>query len=189
MGGFNLERSQSQGELTGKLELFHVLAAHSTLLAIGDAVLMEGSSNAVDGVQNIDTIDSTATTGVSGIIAGFEPQFAGENLSTTGLAAGIAGKARVLIDPSLLFTVAVNGTELTNDQVGLNISSNAAVATKSGGLTLSNMEVTSSTAAATITLKFRIVAIAKNPSTGLFDGSYALVRMNNTEIAPNTVGA
>ncbi len=188
MGGFTLDQSQGAGDLVGKLETFNVLATHATLLAIGDAVIITGTSVAADGVGTVDAVTAGATTAVTGIIAGFEPQFIGENLSETGLPALTAGKARVLISPELNYIVAVTDSDLTNVQVGLNLQVDASAATKSGGLTISNMGVISAGAATTAALKFRVVGIAKSPTTGLFDGSYARVRINNSTQGTNTAG-
>ncbi len=186
MGGFTLDQSQANGELTGKLETYNVDAAHATRLAIGDVVVLTGTSTAADGVAEVDAAAQGAA--LTGIVAGFEPQFTGENLTETGLPALTEGKARCLIDPNLNFIVAVSGGDLANTDVGLNADADVTAASKSGGLTISNMALDSTTLAATSTLQFRVVGIAENPTTGEFDGSYARVRINESTLRAGTTG-
>ena len=186
MGGFTLDQSQANGDLTGKLETFNVDAAHATRLAIGDVIRITGTSSSLDGVAEVDAVAQGES--LTGIVCGFEPQFVGEALTETGLPALTQGKARCLVDPMLNFTVAVTGGDLSNADVGLNADADVTESTKSGGLTISNMALDSATKLSTSTLQFRIVGIAKNPNTGLFDGSYARVRINNSTLAAGTTG-
>lgn len=185
MGGFTLDQSQSSSDHNGKLETYNVAVAHATLLAIGDVMRITGTSSAADGVAQADA--SAQGVAITGIVAGFEPIFEGENLSQVGLPVGSGGKARLHIDPNLNFIVEVSGTALTNAQVGLNADADVTAATKSGGLTISNMALDSSTVAGTSTLQFRIVGIAANLS-GDFDGTFARVRINNSTLRAGTAG-
>lgn len=184
MSGFQLDKSQGSADHDGKLETYSIDAAHSTLLAPGDVIRLSGTSDA-DGVAGVDAAGATGT--ITGIIAGFEPIFAGEQLSETGLPAGVAGRARCHIDPMLNFEVDVVNGPLTADQVGLNANIVNTAATKQGGLTVSNMALNATGAAATATLQFRIVGLAPNRD-GVVDGTRARVRMNATTTRAGQTG-
>ena len=79
-GGFAFDRTQSQGDTTGKEFTYDVDAAHSTLLAPGDVVRITGTASA-DGVPQADA--ATATQSVTGVLFAVDPIFAGEQLSET----------------------------------------------------------------------------------------------------------
>jgi hypothetical protein len=72
--------------------------------------------------------------------------------------------------------------------VGLNADADVTAATKSGGLTISNMALDSATAATTATLQFRIMGLEPNPDTGDIDGTVARVRINNSTMRAGTAG-
>lgn len=181
---FNLDLSQGSADHDGKLETYSVDAAHATLLAPGDVITLTGTADA-DGIATADA--ASQGTAITGIVAGFEPIFAGEQLSETGLPALTAGEARCHIDPNLNFIVNVTGGALAAADVGLNADADITAATKSGGLTISNMSLDSGTKAATATLQFRIVGLVKN-SAGVLDGLTARVRLNNTTTRAGTAG-
>lgn len=184
MGGFNLDLSQSSGDHNGQLETYSVDAGHSTLLAIGDVVRKTGTAD-TEGVAGVDAI--TQGQSITGIVAGFKPQFAGENLTATGLAIGLGNEVFCHIDPNLNFIVDVTGTPLVADDVGLNIDADVTAATQSGLLVTSNMAVDSSTKLSTVTLQFNIVGLVPN-SAGVIDGTKARVRINNSTLRAGTVG-
>lgn len=181
---FILDLSQGSADHNGKLETYSVDAAHATLLAPGDVIVLTGTSDA-DGIAGADAASQGAA--VTGIVAGFEPIFAGEQLSETGLPALTGGEARCHVDPNLNFIVNVIGGALTAADVGLNADADVTAATKLGGLTISNMALDSGTKAGTATLQFRIVGLVKN-SAGVVDGLTARVRFNNSTLRAGTAG-
>lgn len=182
--GFNLYNSEASAAHDGKLKRFSVDAAHATLLAPGDVIRLTGTAD--NGVAGVDAVAQGEA--LTGVIASVTPQFVGENLTETGLPASTAGTVLCHTDPDLDFEVAVSGTALTNDQVGLNADADVTAATKSGGLTVSNMALDSGTAAATATLQFRIVGLAPSLTTGEIDGTRAIVRINNSTVRAGTAG-
>lgn len=184
MAGYILDLSQGSADHNGKLETFSVDAGHATLLAPGDVVRLTGTADA-DGVAGVDA--TTQGVAVTGVIAGFEPIYEGEQLSETGLPAGTAGLARCHIDPNLNFIVPVTGGALTAADVGLNADADVTAATKSGGLSISNMALDSTTKLGTATLQFRIVGLVPNED-GVVDGLKARVRFNNTTVRAGTAG-
>jgi hypothetical protein len=182
---FVLDLSQGSADHNGKLETYAVDAAHATLLAPGDVVVITGESDTL-GVAEVDAAAPGAA--VTGVVAGFELQYAGENLTETGLPASTAGKARVHIDPNLNFIADVVNGPLVAADVGLNIDIAATAATKSGGLTISNMSVDAATKLSTATLQFRIVGLVPDGVDGTPTGLKARVRLNNTTTRGGVAG-
>lgn len=175
--GFVLDLSQGSSDHNGKLETFSVDAGHTTLLAAGDVVTITGTADA-NGISEVDAAAALGT--VTGVLASVTPQYAGENLTETGLPASTAGQVQVHIDPNLNFIVPVTGVALVAADVGLNIDIDATAATKSGGLTISNMAIDSATKAVTATLPFRIVGLVPSEVDSVPDGTLARVRFNDT---------
>lgn len=184
MAGFNLDLSQGSAAHDGKLETFAVADTHATLLAPGDVIRLAGSADD----EGVATVDAAGATGsITGIIASVKPQFVGENLTETGLPASTAGRVRCHVDPNLNFIVNVTNGTLTAANVGQNINAVVTAATKSGGLTVSNMTVDAATAATTASLQFRILGLEPNDA-GAIDGTRARVRMNNSTMRAGTTG-
>ncbi len=184
MAGFILDLSQASADHDGKLETYSVDAAHATLLAPGDVVVITGESDA-EGVAEVDA--AAAAAPITGVIAGIEPVYQGEQLTQTGLPASVAGKVRVHMSPLLNFIVPVTGGALTAAQVGLNADIDATAAAQVGGMAQSNMAIDSGSAAVTATLPFRIVGLVPN-SDGVIDGLTARVRFNATTTVPGAAG-
>lgn len=183
MAGFLATRTQGQGDYTGKVETYAVNATHARIIAPGDVVINTGTSDNL-GRGEVDNFADGAIVGqIAGIVASIEPQFVGEDLSTTALAATTAGTLNVHIDPDLLFEVDSDAT-LVAGNVGLNVGFNALEA--SGVLSTSNYTLDSSSVLATVTLPLRIVKLLKDADGVL--GNRALVRMNNSTLAAGTVG-
>lgn len=185
MAGFQVSRIQSGADTTGKIFPYDVAAAHTTILAPGDAVDLTGTSTAGTGVA---LVDAASTTGqFLGIIASVDIKYEGENLSDTGLPALTAGSIKVNIDPDMLYEVDVANGPLLVTEVGLNANMVVTAATKTGGLTNSNMTLNATGVATTVTLPWRIVQLLEDDAGTL--GERALVRPNTTTLAAGTVGA
>lgn len=184
MSGFTLSQDQSAGEYAGKVFNYSVDAGHLTLLAPGDVVVITGDGDSF-GRPEVDAALASATQ-VTGVIASVTPQYVGEQLSETGLPAATAGEVQVHIDPLLNFDVNVTSQTLTVADIGLNAIIDASVATKLGGLTVSNMAIDGSTAAQAIGNQFRIVALLEDEDGVL--GNRAQVRINDGTISAGTVG-
>lgn len=183
MAGFNANRTQADGDYTGKLETYAVNASHARRIAPGDAVIITSTSNS-DGKQEVDNFAAgVISTRVTGIVAAVSPQFVGENLSTTTLDASTAGEVQVHMADGSLFDVDCDAT-LTAAQVGLNAGFNAVNSTNSVGTSLYTLDV--GTAAVTITLPIRIVALLKDAAGVL--GNRALVRINASTVKTGAAG-
>jgi len=183
MAGFEYARKQGTGGTEGMVQTFAVSAAHTTLLAPGDAVVITGDGSVL-GVSEVNT--GNATTANTGVIISVDFQLAGENLTETGLPALTAGTVKVELDPQALYEIETDAT-LVVANVGLNIGINTTVATKTGGLTISNMTADSATAAVTITLPYRIVALLEGNTSGVL-GDRILARPNATTQSDGALG-
>jgi len=183
--GFTLAKSQASADHDGKVQTYSVAGTHATLLAPGDMVQITGTSD-VNGVQGVD---ASGTTGqVTGVIAGVDIQYAGENLTETGLPASTAGTVKVHIDPNINYIVDVTNGPLVAANVGLNANIVNTAASKLGGLTVSNMTLNATGIASTVTLPLRIVGIPRSEVDGTLDGTKAIVRINNSALRAGTVG-
>ena len=182
-GGFQVQKKQGDGDFVGKLFTYDVDSGHSTLLAPGDVMTVTGTAN-TDGVPGIDA--ASASSQVTGVLASVDPIFAGEALSESGLPAATGSLVKLQVDPTLLFAVDVENGPLLVTEVGLNADIVANVATKTGGLSTSNMTLNATGVATTQTLSFRIVQLLKSDAGVL--GDRALVRINDGTISDGAAG-
>ncbi len=185
MAGFDLSRTSSQGDVTGKQFTYDVPATDSNRMAPGDVVVVIGTASA-DGTPQVS--NSGALTELTGILMSVDPEFSGEALSNTGRTPSVLTKVKVNVDPNALYEADVTGTVLSVSSVNANIGLDTSVATLSGGLTISNMAVDGDAVAATATHPFRIVAILPSTTDGTIDGTRALVRVNNSSLKEGTDG-
>lgn len=176
-GGFQVSRSVGTGENTGKVRRYYVGAAHASIIAPGDIVKLTGEADA-DGVAAVDRTTSAGV--IAGVVAAVDYRVAGEALSDTGLPASTAGYVFVHTDPTLEFEVDTTATLVAAD-VGLNIEPDWVVATKNGGITVTNVKVNSATKAATATLQFRITGLLPG-SNGVL-GNRATVTINASQLS------
>ncbi len=188
MAGFTALNTQADGSYTGKLATFSVAAAHASILAPGDVVRMTGTGDADGLLAQADALVDVDGQAL-GVIASIDPQFVGENLDTTGLAASTAGTIKVQMAPNTLFEVDVTGTAapLEVTQIGLNAAVDVTAATVTGGLTVSNMAIDADVVpAATAAFPFRIVSLL--PDAAGVVGNRAIVSLNNVTAAAGTTG-
>ena len=180
MAGFKYRKSQGGSGTTGQCETFAVDAAHATLLAPGDAVVITGDGD-VNGVSEVDT--GNATTANTGVINSVTSGLT--DLSELGLVASTAGTMQVRIDQNALYEIDTDATYVVAN-VGLNTGINVTTATKSGGLTISNMTADFATVATTVTLPYHVVALLEDDDGVL--GNRILVRPNATTAFAGAVG-
>lgn len=167
--------TESNGSIDGKQKTFAVDAAHAGVLGSGDLVLITGDGSAT-GVSEVDI--GTANTANTGVISSVVPNFAGEALSQTHLAATTAGSVLVNVDDQALYEVDVSNGPLVVADVGLNAPAIVTAGTVTGGVFISNMGVNATGVATTSTLPLRIVALLEDAAGVL--GNRARVRMNET---------
>lgn len=184
MGGFTARKDMGNSGHAGKIFEYDVAASHATALAPGDMVVITGTSTAGTGIGQVDA--AAATGAFSGVIAAIDPVYEGEALSDSGLPASTAGTVRVHVDAECLFEVDVANGPLVAADVGLNANSVVTAATKTGGVTRSNMTLNATGKATTATLQWRIVRLLEDENGTL--GNRAVVRPNNTTNSPNKAG-
>lgn len=182
MAGFKPVNNVGAAENSGKLERVYVDSSHSTIIAPGDVVKYTGTADA-NGVAAVDVVTGAGT--VAGVVDSIDYNISGEALSDTGLAASTAGYVFIRTQPTDVFLVDCDETLAVAD-VGLNAQPDWVAATKTGGLSISNVQLDSSTKATTATLQFRIIGLAQDDDGVL--GNRALVRLNNCSFS-NTTGA
>lgn len=169
----------------GRVNQYAIASSHAGILAIGDFVTLTGTSDATTGVATVDI--GVAGSPLLGQIAGFVPDFSTENFTDAGgLAASTAGTALVLDDPRAEYIADVSNGPLVVANVGLNVNLLATVATQSGGLTISNMNVNATGVATTNTLNFQVLALLPDDAGVL--GNRALVRLNSTQMITGAAG-
>lgn len=181
--GFKPVNDLGAAENSGKLERVHVASTHATIIAPGDVVVYTGTAQAGTGIREVDA--ATAAGVIAGVVDAVDYNLSGENLTDTALPASQAGYVFIRTQPTNVFLVDTTATLAVAD-VGLNAQPNWTAASKSGGLSISNMKLDSATKAATATFQFRIIGLAEDDDGVL--GNRALVRMNNCA-ATNTTGA
>jgi len=173
-GGFKWVGSMSD-DPHGKIRTFDVASSHATRLAPGDVMKITGTANAATYLPGIDA--AAAGSAFTGVLSAIDPAYATESFSDTGLAASVGATVKVCIDPEALYECDTSATLAVAD-VGLNADIVATAATLSGGISISNMTLDSSTKATTNTLQFRIVGLL--PDSAGVVGNRALVKANNT---------
>lgn len=182
-GGFKQANTDSQGDVTGKQKTFSVLAATAEVIVPGDLVRIAGTANA-EGIADVSIAPtSTASTGV---VMSIDLTLAGESLSTTHHVASTLGTLKVNVDPNATYIVDVANGPLLITEVGLNAPAVVTEATALGGLFPSVMQVNATGVATTPALPLQIVSLLEDDAGVL--GNVALVRLNETTVAPGATG-
>ena len=174
-GGFKYVGTDSQGDVSGKIKTFSVLAATTEVIASGDLVRIAGTANA-SGVANV-AIAPTGTA-CTGVVSFIDPDYTNEALSTAYHASGTLGTIKVNTDPMALYEVDVANGPLAITDVGSNCPAVVTEATVSGVLAPSVMKANATGKATTSTLPLRIVELKKDADGVL--GNVAIVRLNET---------
>jgi len=157
MSGFQFVKEA--GAPDQPLVRYHVISTHSTILAPGDILKLSGTADAF-GYAEVDA--AAAGDLIIGVLASVEPDYTNETLNEQGLPASTAGYVQVNTSGSAIYEVAGDGTNaLAVTQVGLNTDIIATAATRSGGVTSSNMVLDTGTTdtPATTTGQFRIMGL------------------------------
>jgi len=176
-GGFQVSRSVGTGENTGKVRRYYVASSNGSIIAPGDVVKLSGDADA-DGVAGVTRATSAGV--IAGVVASVEYRIAGEALNDTALPASTAGYVFVHTDTDLEFEVDCDETLLAAD-VGLNAQPDWVVASKTGGITVTNVKLDSATKATTGTFQFRITGLLPDASGVL--GNRATVTINASALS------
>ncbi len=180
-GGFRPVQDLSGNSYTGKIQTYAVDAAHATLLAVGDLVIVTGDARAVDGVAEVDAISAGTGNPITGAVVAIDRNIS--NLEQKGLPAATAGTVKVATDQSLIMEAEASTTVALVD-VGSNADIVATVASASGGLVNSNMKVNTSSPAAA-TAQIRIVGLKDGDTSS---GATIICRINESTNNCDTLG-
>ena len=194
MAGFLALRTQSQGDYTGKLETYAVLAAAATgIIAPGDPVIIDGTGDATGRGSVIRA--TSETTALTGIVASIEPRYVGENFSGTGLPASTDGFVNVHIAQDQLFLVDIqDGSGAAGVLTTASVNANAEMdltnaSTNPDGLTRSGAALSNTPApTTTATLPFRIVGLTDPDPVTPTNFRQAIVRINSSTIKSGVAG-
>ena len=186
MAGFELSKSQSAGDYTGRVTKY-VTDGAAKRIAIGDVVVITGTADA-NGVPQVKELSGTNPwlTAVTGVVVGIEPDFSDENFSTVGVARSTTRYVYVCDDPNALYEVESDATLAVTD-VGSNVDIISTEATASGNLIISNYKIDGSSGVTTAATPVRIVSLLAGATTGTL-GDRALVRLNDTTTIAGTAG-
>ncbi len=183
INGFRPVRYLNGAPWTGAATKYFVRAADSTALFMGDAVKLDGGSDA-NGIRSVT--QATAGAAAVGVVVGMavdpllinSPQYR---------PASTARYIMVVDDPNVLFEVqedAVGGA-LASDSVGLN----ASLIVGSGSTTTgqSGMQLDTSTAATTATLELKIMEFSQRPDNEVASANAkVIVKINNHQLGSHT---
>ena len=176
MEGFKPVQSLGGAPYTGKVVTYNVVSGHSTLLAVGDLVVITGTADATGLAQ----VDAAAAAGlITGCIVSIDANIS--NLEQAGLPAGIGGNVKVAVDRNMLMEAPTASAVAVTD-VGGNAEIVATAATLSGGLASSNMTVQTDTVIAA-TSQIRIEGLKDGETDA---GSIIFCRINESTF--DTVG-
>jgi len=192
MAGFIANRTQADGDYTGKLETYAVITAVD-VIAPGDPVIIQGTGD-TDGRSSVEraTVEGTRITG---IVASISPQFVGENFSGTGLAIGASGQVQVSMSPMTLYEVPIlDGSGAAGVLTTAAVNANAEMdltndSTNPDGLTIAGAALSNTPAPdTTLARPFRIVGLTDPDPATPTNFRKALVRINASTIAPGALG-
>lgn len=114
-GGFDLVRNGSSSEFAGTLETYALGATH-IILAVGDAVVLDGESEAITGRG---TVKEASVSSVTGIIESIAPDLANESLNNAGgVAANASRNVHLITDINSIFDADVSNGPLVVGDVG-----------------------------------------------------------------------
>jgi hypothetical protein len=153
--GFRPVQHRNGAPYVGQFRPYSVAAGYGTALMIGDAVILSGASQAING-RVLSDVERAATGGVvCGVIVGVQPD---TQDSLRYRAASTLRVVYVADDPDLLFEIqeGSSGTALTDNDAGLNVD--FVVASGSTVTGLSGTMINNATEAVTNTLDLHLVA-------------------------------
>ena len=171
------------GNATGQVVRCNIPASNGTATFIGDAVKSLGSSDA-DGIAQV--IQCAAGDIIHGVIVGFEPLLS--DLSVKHRVASTNRYCLVQVDPFSVFEIQEDsvGGALTTASVGLN--ADLVVGTGSTASGYSGMELDSSTANTTNTLRLKILGFSQRVDNEIGANAKVLVKINGSEFGNAIAG-
>jgi hypothetical protein len=167
----------------GKTRVYYKDVGETDVLFIGSLVKSAGSA---DATGKYPTIELAGTDPIRGVVVGFgnTPYIAADvtDLDRLYSPTTTANYVAVVDDPGVIFEAQEDSsTNLTADEIGLNISPT----TESGNTTTghSTIELDCATEATTSTLSLKILGLVDRPDNELGDYAKFEVMVNNHELA------
>lgn len=183
--GFRPVANVNASPLSGGVNLYSTATGDSTAIYIGDAVVLAGTGQTINGQYYADVTRAANTDVILGIVVGVL------NVTQASTIYREASTQRILLvstDPSAEYIIQEggSGTALTLNDVGLNI--NFTVVAGSNYTGLSGTILDNTTEATTNTLPLQLVGLANIPGNEV--GYYAkwVVRLNRVQFANQVAG-
>lgn len=202
LAGFRPVKHQNGSPYNGQVNRYMVAAADSTIINVGDLVVLGSGTDIVDptvgGVFPVVTRAITATTAavaaavVVGAVVGFEPDYSNLNLPNVRVAS-TRRIALVADAKDLIFACPQDGVGgvVAADSVGLNVGIICTAVPSSAAPAASTMCVDSSTVSTTNTLPLQVVGVTAAPDqdvTSTTRPAELLVRVNTHAFANGATG-
>jgi hypothetical protein len=169
----------------GAFRTYSVAAGYGTALQLGDAVILAGTSQTING-RVLSDVERCATGGVTcGVIVGVKP--ATQDSANYRLASTLR-EIYVADDPDLLFEIqeGSTGTALTANDAGLNVD--YVVAAGSAITGLSGTMINNATEATTNTLDLHLLTPVARENNEIGYSCKWLVHFNRSQFANQVAG-
>lgn len=183
--GFRPVMHRNGAPYIGAFRTYSVAAGYGTALYVGDAVILAGTSQTING-RVLSDVQQCATGGVTcGVIVGVKPA---TQDSTTYRAASTLREVYVADDPDLLFEIqeGSTGTALTANDAGLNVD--YVVAAGSAVTGMSGTQINNATEATTNTLDLHLVSPVARDDNAIGYSCKWLVTFNRHQFRNQTAG-
>ena len=183
--GFKPVQHRNGAPYSGSFRPYSVAAAYGTALMIGDAVILAGTSQTING-RVLSDVERCATGGVTcGVIVGVQPD---TQDSLRYRAASTLRIVYVADDPDLLFEIqeGSSGTALTANDAGLNVD--YVVASGSTVTGLSGTQINNATEATTNTLDLHLVGPVAREDNAIGYSCKWLVTFNRHQFRNQVAG-
>lgn len=183
--GFRPVMHRNGAPYNGSFRPYSVAAGYGTALMIGDAVILAGTSQTING-RVLSDVQRCATGGVPcGVIVGVQPD---TQDSLRYRAASTLRVVYVADDPDLLFEIQEgnSGTALTADDAGLNVDFVVAAGSTVTGL--SGTMINNATEAVTNTLDLHLVGPVARPDNAIGYSCKWLVTFNRHQFRNQVAG-
>jgi len=178
INGFRPVKHTSGAPYNGQFNTYVLLAADGTATFVGDLVKLSGTADATGAYASVNQAAASGTTGVLGVVVGFEVDPTTIN-SPMYRTASTLRKVYVADAPDLIFEVEADGggAELAITDVGRDADILVGAGSTTTGM--SGMQLDSSTAATgTTTFPLRLVGFSARVDNEIGADAKALVMIN-----------
>lgn len=183
--GFSPVAHRNGAPYNGSFRVYSVAAGYGTQLMIGDAVILAGTAQTING-RVLSDVERCATGGVPvGVIVGVQPD---SQDSLRYRAASTLRLVYVADDPDLIFEIqeGSSGTALTANDAGLNVDFVVASGNTTTGL--SGTQINNATEATTNTLDLHLVGPVAREDNAIGYSCKWLVTFNRHQFRNQVAG-